>query len=43
MCLTHACIPFFAHRRGRVAQPTAWFSRCAVLNQIAGVIGLGFL
>jgi hypothetical protein len=35
---------FFARTdMGRVAQLTAWFSRRARLNQVAGVIGLGFL
>jgi hypothetical protein len=35
---------FFARTDvGRVAQPTVWFSRCAGLNQVAEVIGLGFL
>jgi hypothetical protein len=27
----------------RVVQPTAWFSRCAGLNQVARMIDLGFL
>jgi hypothetical protein len=40
-----SCIySFFARTDvGRVAQPTAWFSRCTGLNQVAGVIGLGLL
>jgi hypothetical protein len=42
-CLTHACIPFFAPKdMGQVAHPTSWLSRCAGLNQVAGVVGLGF-
>jgi hypothetical protein len=35
---------FCAHTDvGRVAHPTAWLSRRAGLNQVAGVVGLGFL
>jgi hypothetical protein len=43
-CLTHAFIPFLrAETWARVVQPTAWSSRCAGLNQVAGMIDLGFL
>jgi hypothetical protein len=42
--LTHACIPFLrAETWARVVQPTAWSSRCAGLNQVAGMIDLSFL
>jgi hypothetical protein len=43
-CLTYACIPFLrAQTWARVVQPTVWSSRCAGLNQVAGMIDLGFL
>jgi hypothetical protein len=39
------CMHYFFARTdvGRVAHPTAWSSRRARLNQVAGVVGLGFL
>jgi hypothetical protein len=43
-CLTHVCIPFFACIDvGWVAHPTACLSQRAELNQVAGVVDLGFL
>jgi hypothetical protein len=41
-----SCMHFLflrAHTWVRVVQPTDWSSRCAGLNQVAGVIGMGFL